>query len=202
MFNTPSDYELYLYALSDAATRFRVTVDGYACMTNHVHLMLTPASADGIPKTMQALGRRYVYHFNHSHQRTGGLFDGRYRHFLVDSDEYWFTCIRYVELNPVRAGLVAAPHHYRWTSYPAHAFGAPDHVVTPHALYISLGSSPELRQEAWRTTCGVPIPPDILEKLRESVTKGWNTARVLPPLPKPWPTLSRPVAGSDPGDDA
>ena len=189
MFNTDSDYELYLYALNDAAIRFRVAVHGYACMTNHVHLMLTPASADGIPKMMQAVGRRYVYHFNHCHGRTGGLFDGRYRDLIVDTDEYWFTCMRYVELNPVRAGLVSIPDHYRWTSYAAHAFGALDRLVTLHALYLALGPSPELRQEAWRTTCGVALPPDVLKKMRESVRKGWNTARELPPLRKTWPNL-------------
>jgi putative transposase len=172
MFTTTSDYEHYLDALSAAATRHRVQVNGYACMTNHVHLMLTAASDEGIPKTMQSIGRRYVYHFNHRYQRTGGLFDGRYRDLILDTDEYWFTCMRYVELNPVRAGLVSNPHHYRWTSYAAHAFGALDDIITFHTLYLALGPSPELRQEAWRTTCGVALPPGALENIRESVRRG------------------------------
>src|SRR5688572_23586285 len=149
IFYVPSDYELFLLVLSDAARRSNVTVDAYALMTNHVHVVLTPQSSAGVPTTMQAVGRRYVYYFNRRYGRTGGLFEGRYRDTLVDNDEYWFTCIRYVELNPVRAGLAATPDGYRWTSYRTHALGTPDPVVTPHAMYLSLGATPELRQQAW-----------------------------------------------------
>lgn len=207
MFKKDSDYELYLLSAGEAAARHHVSIDAYVLMTNHVHLVMTPEADTGIPLTMQSIGRRYVFYFNSTYGRTGGLFDGRYRCLPIESEEYWFTCVRYVELNPVRAGMVASPEQHRWSSYDAHAFGTPDRLVTPHAAYIGLGTTPEVREHAWRTICSIPVPSEELEKIRESIRKSWNVARRLD-LDEPRlrgapaaPTLSRVVQGSDPGDD-
>jgi putative transposase len=188
-FRATADYEVFRYALADACSRFSVAVDGYVMMTNHVHLVLTPATYDGIALTMQAIGRRYVYYVNKEYDRTGGLYDGRYRSPIIDTEDYWFTCLRYIELNPVRAGLVTCPEKYRWSSYRAHAFGAPDPILTAHPAYLGLGTSPETRQQAWRAACAVPLGRSQLHQVREALKRGKTT-------------LSRPVPGSDPGDDA
>jgi putative transposase len=187
MFRATPDYELYRYALGDACTRFKIAVDGYVMMTNHVHAVLTPTTPDGIAAAMQAIGRRYVYYVNKEYDRTGGLYDGRYRSPLIETEDYWFTCLRYIELNPVRAALVSRPEKYRWSSYRAHAFGEPDSILTLHDAYLGLGTCPEMRQQAWRAACAVPLGDSELKRVRDAFKRG--------------KTLSRPVAGSDPGDD-
>ena len=179
IFRADSDYELYLATLRDACTRFDVAVDGYVLMTNHSHLLLTPMSDTAIARVMQAVGRRYVYHFNRRHGRTGGLFEGRYRSVLIDSERYWFTCLRYVELNPVRAGLVQTPDAYRWSSYRAHALGEPDPVITQHALYAGLGPTGRARQTAWQEACGHSLPENDLEFVRDTIRRGWITPPVF-----------------------
>lgn len=175
MFRSPCDYEVFLHALREVSLRYPVDIHAYALMTNHVHLMVTPGSATALPAAMQAVGRRYVRFFNHQHHRTGGLFEGRYRSVLIDTDAYWFTCLRYVEFNPVRAGLVATPEAYRWSSYPVHAFGTPDTLLVPHALYLGLGETAADRQRSWRAICGNPLPDDQLAEIRRAI----NTGRAL-----------------------
>jgi putative transposase len=189
IFRAADDYELFLAALIEACQLHAVTVNAYVLMTNHVHLMMTPQVADGVSRAMQAVGRRYVYYFNHVYARTGGLFEGRYRSTVIDNERYWFTCARYVELNPVRAGLVASPQDYRWSSYRAHALGVGDRVLSPHALYYALGNSPRERQEAWRALCGEALPGDQLDDIRRVLHRGTG---VRPPR--------RSGMGSDPGD--
>src|SRR5262245_12519124 len=106
IFRAGDDYERFLTILVDACTLHNVTVNSYTLMTNHVHLMMTPHIDRALSPAMQAIGRSYVHYFNRVHERTGGLFEGRYRSTVIDTETYWFTCARYVELNPVRAGLV------------------------------------------------------------------------------------------------
>jgi len=121
---------------------------------------------------MQAVGRRYVQFFNRRYARTGGLWEGRYRIALVYDERYWLTCLRYIELNPVRAGIVASPDQYRWSSYLHHAFGKADQLITEHALYAALGSSPHARELAWREISGQHVSPDQLELMRRSIRSG------------------------------
>jgi len=172
IFRSPGDYAKFLNALHDASVRYPIKIHAYALMTNHVHLMLTPDSANALSAAMQAVGRKYVRYFNHRYERTGGLFDGRFRSMMVDSEVYWLTCMRYVEFNPVRAGLVAMPEEYRWSSYPAHAFGEPNALLVPHSLYLGLGHTPALRQQAWRAICGKPLPDDQLHRIRTALFRG------------------------------
>jgi len=141
-------------------------------MTNHVHLMLTPQEPDAISLAMQTIGRRYVSYFNQCHNRTGGLFEGRYRSTVIDSERYWFRCLRYVELNPVRAGLVERADHYRWSSYRCHAWGTDDPLLAQHPLYLALGASPGQRQLAWREICRDALPADELVELRRAFRRG------------------------------
>ena len=141
IFFDDSDYRLFLDYLSGAADVESVGVHAYVLMTNHVHLLMTAEDAAGIPQVMKRLGQRYVQHINRRYQRTGGLFEGRFRSSLIEADGYLLACQRYIELNPVRAGMVEAPADYRWSSHRANALGHADAIITPHPLYQSLAES-------------------------------------------------------------
>jgi putative transposase len=173
IFRAPSDYDVFLIILRHASERHAVPIHAYALMPNHIHLMVTPGSATALPRAMQAVGRRYVQYFNRRYGRSGGLWEGRYRPAHVHDERYWLTCMRYVELNPSRGGLVASPEQYQWSSYAHHAFGKPDRLITEHFLYTALGSSPKVRQGAWREICGQQITSEHLECIRRSIWAGF-----------------------------
>jgi putative transposase len=142
-------------------------------MPNHVHLLLTPPDATAVGRTMQAIGRRYVRWFNDRHARTGALFEGRYRSTVVEADRYLLACMRYIELNPVRAGLVQGPEQFPWSSYRHHAGLAADPAITDHALYWSLGNTPFERQAAYmRLFEQGPEAPE-LDRIRAATHGGW-----------------------------
>ena len=121
-------------------------------MTNHVHFLLTPQTEQGISKAMQMLGRYYVQYFNRSYNRTGTLWEGRYKATLIDTENYLLTCYRYIELNPVRAeGMVEHPSEYPWSSDRYNALGQVNALVAPHSEYTGLGKTGEERQAAYRS---------------------------------------------------
>ena len=166
-------------------------------MTDHIHLLATPQRADSLPKMLQSVGRRYVQHFNIAHHRTGTLWEGRYRATLVEAERYLLACYRYIELNPVRAGIVAHPSEYPWSSYHAHARGLSDALVTEHPLYLGLGRTPEKRQAAYRALFRARISDRSLQDIRNATNKAWALGgdgckdklaplvdRRLTPLPK------------------
>lgn len=172
IFKTPTDHRVFLSILRFESECHGFHVHAYTLMRNHLHLLGTPDSEKSMPKLMQALGRRYVPFFNCRYKRTGALWESRYRPALLHDERYWLTCMRYVELNAVRAAIVSGPEEYRWSSYPHHALGAHDDVVTEHPLYLSLGASPEARQHAWREICGHQIPQNELDRLRQAMKRG------------------------------
>ncbi|MGO1068695.1 transposase [Lysobacter sp. CA199] len=133
------DYVRYLQELDEASRKYGCQVHAYVLMTNHVHLLMTPAEAGAISRMMQVLGRRYVRGFNERYRRRGTLWEGRYKSCLVDSDDYLLRCYRYIELNSVRARMVATPEQYRWSSYRSNALGSPDALVKQHDVYRALG---------------------------------------------------------------
>ena len=171
-FRADADYQTFLWCLRFVTTKYRLLVHAYALMSNHIHLTVTPESASGLSRGMQSLGRRYVRYFNDRYERTGTLWEGRYRTALIVDERYWLTCLRYVEMNPVRAGLVQLPESYRWSSYAAHAFGQHDAVVAPHAVYDALAGTADRRQEAWRRICAPPLHTEQLAILRKSIGDG------------------------------
>jgi putative transposase len=172
IFKCAGDYAVFLSVLREAAARHQLEIHSYALMTNHFHLLATPQTASALAKTMQSVGLRYVYHFNSRYARTGTLFEGRYRSVLIDTESYWFNCMRYVELNPVRAGLVSTPEAYAWSSYASNALGMPDQLIVPHTLYELLGDSPPARQQTWREICGQAFAEGQLEEIRHAVHYG------------------------------
>ena len=160
MFARPSDFHAYRRHLGLACEEHGCRVHAYVFMTNHVHLIISPDSADGLGLAIQSLGRRYVPYFNRSSGRTGALWERRYRATLVDTDRYLLACYRYVELNPVRAGMVTDPGDYPWSSYRANAFGSHDALVTPHEQYLALGP------KAYRELVGVALDDHTLNEIR------------------------------------
>ena len=149
-FADAADYLRYRQELGEAALRYDCALHAYVLMTNHVHLLTTPREPGGVSRMMQAIGRRYVGSFNARYRRTGTLWEGRFKSALVDSEHYALACYRYIELNPVRAGIVTSPREYRWSSHARNAHGTHEPRITPHAAYLSLGADDLTRLDAHR----------------------------------------------------
>lgn len=165
-FFTQDDRRRYLGLLAEHARGFGCAVHAYALMTNHVHLLATPAEAGAVSRWMQAVGRVFVRCLNDAHGRSGTLWEGRFKACPVDSERYLLACHRYIELNPVRAGLAAGPGDYPWTSFPANACGCPDPLLSPHPVYVALGSTAEGRQASYRRLFDVAPPAEELRDIR------------------------------------
>jgi len=149
-FFAPADYGRYLTFLAIAALEHHCAIHAYVLMTNHVHLLVTPTAEDSLPRLIQSVGRRYVRYINDTYARTGTLWEGRYKACLVQTDAYLLACYRYVELNPVRAGMVRDPAHYRHSSFGCNGLGQTDTLISPHSTYLALGSDPAKRRAAYR----------------------------------------------------
>lgn len=173
IFAGDDDYPFYLECLQEAAERHGCAIHAYVLMTNHVHLLVTPETEQSLPKTMQSVGRRYVQYFNYTYDRTGTLWEGRYKATLIDSERYLLTCMRYIELNPVRAGMVNHPADYPWSSYQCNAQGGENLVVTPHLLYRRLDRDTKTRQSAYRQLFRAQIAKAEVDVIREATNKAW-----------------------------
>jgi putative transposase len=164
-----ADYRRYLDDLQASAQQYDCRLHAYVLMTNHVHLLVTPMRTQGIGDMMQALGRRYVYYINQTYGRTGTLWEGRYKASLVDSEAYLLACMRYIEMNPVRAQMVNHAAEYPWSSYGANAQGRAEALLSPHPLYIALGATPAERQHAYRELFRHHLDNDALHEIREAL---------------------------------
>ena len=173
VFFDDEDFARYHDWLIEAGEANGLAVHAYALMTNHVHLLATPGSADSLPRTMQSLGRRYVRHINARYRRSGTLWEGRYRAAPIDTEEYFIACCRYIELNPVRARMVEHPRQYRWSSYRAHAEGKDDALAAFHPVFKRLGRSLEARQQAYRDLIKEKLDPGFVKALRAATNGGW-----------------------------
>lgn len=164
------DNRFFLQCLGNACERNRVALHAYVLMTNHTHLLMTPERADGISRVMQSVGRRYVQYINKTYRRTGTLWESRHKASLVDAENYLLACYRYIELNPVRAGMVAHPGEYRWSSYRAHAYGESSPMLTAHPVFRALATNPEQRADAYRELFHVDLDAKLLHEIRQSST--------------------------------
>ena len=173
VFYADEDYQFFRNKLCDASNKHQCDVHAYVFMTNHVHLLVTPALGEGISKMMQMLGRYYVQYFNHTYERTGTLWEGRYKASLVDSESYLLLCMKYIELNPVRADMVKHPSEYPWSSYRCNALNQFDALVSPHHEYKQLGRDASERCDAYRSLFNAQIPKQSLEEIRASANKNW-----------------------------
>ncbi len=167
------DYRRYLRDLNELAIRHDCRVHAYVLMTNHVHLLMTPHAAGTVPQLMQSLGRRYVGYVNRRYDRTGTLWEGRYKSHLVDSESYLLRCYRYIELNPVRARMVADPGDYPWSSHRCNAFGEVNMLVRAHPCYMELGNSRCDRTHAYRNLVLGAVDPEEIEAIRLHLQRGY-----------------------------
>jgi REP-associated tyrosine transposase len=172
-FFVDEDYARYLGDLRRLAPQFECAVHAYCLMTNHVHLLLTPRTAAGCGLLMKHLGQRYVQYVNRTHDRSGTLWEGRFRSCLVHSETYMLTCYRYVELNPVRARMVRHPRQYPWSSYRVNGDGKPDTLITPHDLYLRLGRSRRERAESYRELLQSRLDETTLSDIRQATNGGF-----------------------------
>jgi putative transposase len=171
-FADDSDMAAYAHFLCEAAVKHSLSIHGWVFMTNHVHLLVTPESDHALSKTMQTVGRRYVRYFNQAYHRTGTLFEGRFRSCIVQESCYFLSCLRYIELNPVRGGMVRDPADYVWSSHRTNGFGLSTKLWSPHEQYLALGKSNFERQRRYRALFGSHLEGDVLADIRRSVNQG------------------------------
>lgn len=171
-FFAEEDYHFYLHWLQKSAGDWHCAIHAYVLMTNHVHLLLTAETVEGIAKMMQAMGRRYVQYINRSYRRTGSLWEGRYKSSLVQAETYLLTCMRSIELNPVRANMVNDPAQYRWSSYRYNGLGQVDERITPHPLYLELGKDEADRLAAYRALFRSELDDAALVDIRLALAQG------------------------------
>lgn len=172
IFYSDLDREHLLATLKEVASQYRVAIHAYVLMDNHLHLLATPPAADALSRMMQSLGRRYVGWFNARHQRSGTLWEGRFRAGLIEGERHLLACMRYIELNPVRAGLCAEPAQWSWSSAAHHLGLARSAVVTEHEMYWSLGNTPFEREHAYREFLAQGVPATEQAHFTEAVLRG------------------------------
>jgi putative transposase len=164
---------VYLALLDELAELHACSVHGYVLMTNHVHMLLTPDRDDSVSVLMKHLGQRYVQYVNRKHSRTGSLWNGRFKSCVVDSERYLLTCLRYIELNPVRAGMVRHPGEYLWSSYGTNAEGKPSDFLVPHPSFTALASSDEERRRTYRSLFDEAMPDAVVQRIRDATNSGF-----------------------------
>jgi putative transposase len=177
VFFEDQDYLEYLKILKRVSDFCHCAIHAYVLMTNHIHLLLTPDAGDAISRLFQECGRQYVGYINQTYRRRGTLWEGRHKGIIVESTAYLLTCMRYIELNPVRAGIVARPEQYRWSSYAANAGGEDNCIVKPHDEYVNLGPTLPRRREAYRSLFDAEFTSDELNRIRNCTQSGTPMGR-------------------------
>lgn len=196
-FRNNSDYIQYLKTLEDQADKHSCAVHAYVLMTNHVHLLVTPGDRDSVTLLMKNLSQRYVQYFNRRYERSGSLWEGRFKSCITQSESYVLACYRYIEMNPVRARMVKHPAEYRWSSYLVNVGEKYSSLVTPHPSFLALGPSSSTRRAAYVQLVDEYLDDDTIRRIREATRSNSvfgstkferNILQTAPP-------------GSDPGSD-
>ena len=207
IFHDAADYEMLLGLLAEYAEKEKVAIHSYVLMGNHFHLLATPETQAGLPALMQAVGRRYVRYFNKRYQRSGTLWEGRYKATLIQTERYLLACMAYIDLNPVRAGMVGKVADYRWSSHGHYVGLRHDKLVSPHSLYWQLGNTPFAREAGYAELVSHGITSRQQSELTQSVLTGWALGEpdFVASLQKQTPRrmvrgrAGRPVSKIDPG---
>lgn len=173
IFKSDRDCSFYLEKLFEKSIMHGLEIHAYVLMPNHTHILVTPTSDKSISKVLQSLGRCYAQYYNYIYQRTGTLFEGRYRATLVDSDSYLLDCYKYIELNPVRSGIVQCPSNYLWSSYHHNALGVTDKIITPHKKYVALESELYSCTQNYADLFLKPLDPVVIDEITEYTDKSW-----------------------------
>ncbi|KTD78811.1 transposase [Legionella waltersii] len=168
IFNLPKDYNYFLQKLYEASFEHDCEVHAYVLMTNHTHMLVTPKNQEDLAKMMRKLGTSYVSYFNYNYERTGSLLEGRYKSAIISDDLYFLICMRYIELNPVRAHISKHPSDYEWSSYHANAMGQKSTIITPHPLFLSLANNEEERYELYKDLFSIPLSKKDIKRILSS----------------------------------
>jgi putative transposase len=173
IFRDADDYTAFLGWLRDAARQFKVAIHAYVLMPDYMHLLASPSDSVGLSRMMQWVGRHYVPYFNSKYRRIGTLWQGRYKATVIEAEQYFLLCSRYIELNPVLVGAAAAPSDYPWSSFAHHAGVKPDPLVTDHPIYWALGNTPFEREAAYSELMNSGLTVAEVEALNEATLRGW-----------------------------
>lgn len=198
-FFAEADYRRYLHYLARFAAEFRCSVHAYCLMTNHVHLLLTPHEENACARAMKQLNQCYVQSLNRRTGRTGTLWEGRFHTSLVASEPYALACYRYIEQNPLRAGLVAHPREYAWSSYAANAESKADGLISPHPAYLGLGEEPGGRTRAYSSLLDSPLSAETADGIRKATRGGYAIGTERRPRGRPPKNGVRPQFGEPAG---
>ncbi len=163
-----TDYRFYLEWLGEYAESSQCAIHAYVLMTNHVHLLVTPKTKTSAAELMKRLGQRYVQYVNRIYKRSGTLWEGRFKSCLTREESYVLSCYRYIEMNPVRAGMVKDPGDYPWSSFRENGLGGISNLLSSHQVYEALGSSDDVRRKAYRELFRHQIEPGMMYKIRSS----------------------------------
>ena len=163
------DYQFYLEWLAEYARGTGCSVHAYVLMTNHVHLLVSGKTSRSVGTMMKRLGQRYVQYVNRTYRRSGTLWEGRFRSCLTREEAYVLACYRYIELNPVRAGMVQKAADYPWSSFKANAYGKEDQLTRPHPVYLALGANDGERRQAYRGLFRQALEPADMQSLRTGI---------------------------------
>lgn len=172
IFADEADMKAYLGWLKEYSKKYHVDIHAWVLMTNHVHILCTPQEVGATSSMMQSVGRMYVRYFNYTYQRTGTLWEGRFKSCLVQSERYLLSVYRYIELNPVRANMVEDPSEYSWSSYGSNALGVKTELRTPHEEYLALGKVEAERLESYRALFKAGVGKELLKEIRENTNRG------------------------------
>jgi len=167
-FHCANDYHRYLQDLAEQAAKFGCHIHAYCLMTNHVHLLITPMRPDSAGLMMKHLGQRYVQYINRKYRRSGTLWEGRFKSCLAQSEHYVLACYRYIELNPVRAGMVGYPADYPWSSYRFNGQGLASTFLIRHPLYRALGECDGDRCRRYRALFHEHLEPELIDEIRQA----------------------------------
>ncbi|HEY0846761.1 MAG TPA: transposase [Noviherbaspirillum sp.] len=173
IFRESEDYAAFQRWLREASRQFKVAIHAYVLMPDHIHLLVTPADDVGLGRMMQWIGRHYVPYFNAKYARAGTLWQGRYKATVIEPEPYFLLCSRYIELNPVRAGLAVSPADYPWSSYGHHVGTKPDPVIVDHPVFWGLGNTPFDREASYRALVDQDLGRQDIQALTEATLKGW-----------------------------
>ncbi|MDD2680194.1 MAG: transposase [Candidatus Omnitrophica bacterium] len=180
IFLTSRDYFFFLEVLQEAKTKYPCLIYSYCLMTNHFHLLIEPREDNNVSLLIKLLGAKYVRYINKNYKRSGTLWEGRFKSSLIDKELYFLTCLRYIEMNPVRAGIVNSPESYYWSSYRVRAFGEKSPIVDLDPWYNSLGYDSKERQIKYRQFFQNLIPEATVKLLREMTNKNGIVGSMTP----------------------
>jgi len=174
VFKDSADYESYLHIIKKFKERYSFKLYAYCLMSNHIHLILEPTMPDTLSKIMQSITLSYNRFYQKKYNFSGHLWQGRFRSMIIQTDEYLLECLRYVELNPVRAGIVEAPGDYSFSSFNFHAYGQDrGDILDKDPCYLSLGDTDKDRQSAYRKFFSIPQEENLLQRIRKTIESGF-----------------------------